>query len=94
MSDDENSAKPNRKLRGRGTILEGQHGLNEEDAGRRWMDGHRQGVDEEKRIFADEVTNLHQAHCRLDDGKKGPAQGAAWFEFSSCYELRNHRLCR
>ena len=53
---------------------------------------------EEKRTFADEVTNWRAsregARCRLDDGKEEPAQGAAWFEFSSCYELRNHGLCR
>ena len=33
----------------------GQRGLNEEYAGRRWRDGNRQGIDEEKRT---EVTNL------------------------------------
>jgi hypothetical protein len=56
----ENTAKPDQKLQGRGTILEGQRGLNEEDAGRMWMDGNRQGVGEEKkRTFPDEVKNLH-----------------------------------
>jgi hypothetical protein len=85
----ENTAKPDQKLQGRGTILEGQRGLNEEDAGRRWMDGNRQGVGEEKkRTFPDEVKNLHARRkglaTRLDEGK-GPAQGVAWFEFSYCH---------
>jgi len=74
-----------------------QRGLTEENAGQGWMDGHRQGVDEEKRAFAGEVKFVCQqggACCRLDDEGRGPAQGAAWFEFSSCYELRDHGLCR
>ena len=53
---------------------------------------------EENRTFAGEVKICVPAERglanRLDDGKEEPAQGAAWFEFSYCYELRNHGLCR
>ena len=61
-----------------------------------WMESTRTRR-EEKRTFADEVKNLRASREELAVAltmERRPAQGVAWFEFSYCYELRNHGLCR